>query len=87
MNVVNDGKPCGFDLYGSSGRKHPASKGVITSPPKNGHAEFIGSRLQYTPSTGYVNTDEFSGKAWALSNSGVSRLMKVQIKVTVTGSQ
>ncbi len=87
MNVVNNGQPCGVDLYGGSRGSHPASRGVITNPPKHGHAEFVGPHIQYTPASGYVGADEFSGKAWAQNDNMVPKLLKLQIKVTVSAPQ
>lgn len=88
MSVVNDGNPCGISLYGvPAERRNPVTQGIITGDPKHGKAEFVGSRVQYTPVAGYVGDDEFSCEAWAVGTSNRPVQLKVQMKVLVRAPQ
>jgi hypothetical protein len=88
MSVVNDGQACGITLYGvPAERRNPATQGVITGESKHGKAEFVGSRIEYTPVAGYVGDDEFSCEAWAIGTSPRSVMLKVQMKVQVRATQ
>jgi hypothetical protein len=88
MSVVNDGQPCGITLYGvPEERRNPATDGVISVAPKHGKAEFVGSRVQYTPEPGYVGEDEFSCQAWAIGASRRSVPLKVRMKVQIHAKQ
>jgi len=88
MTVVNDGNSCGTSLYGiPAERRNPATQGAITAEPKHGKAEFVESRVQYTPAAGYVGDDEFSFEAWAVGTSNRPVQLKVQMKVLVRAPQ
>lgn len=88
MSVINNGQPCGLTLYGiPTESKNPATQGVITGKPKHGKAEFVGSRVQYTPEARYVGDDEFSCEARAIGANGRSHRLKVQMKVQVRAKE
>ena len=84
MRVVNDGEPCSIRLFGvPAERRNPASGGTITKPAKNGTAEFVDGRLQYTPARGFTGEDAFSAQAHAIGESRTPHLLKVHVSVHV----
>ena len=85
MRVVNTGAACRIVNFGRPAeRGNPASSGAITAAPAHGSAVFVAPEVRYTPSRGYVGTDEFAYEAFAAgSQDGHPLRLKVRVQVQV----
>jgi len=82
---VQAGSTCTIVSYGVPGEHgNPAESGKVTHPPAHGKAMFVAPEVRYTPSPGYVGSDEFEYEAFARSASNRQVRLKVLVKVHVT---